>query len=106
MSPSQFTTFRASSYCAGVTSGQCMSMIVAIFFSPLQDVRWEGGERICHPGGPALGKNATMKTLIVTGGTGGLGTTVVERLSRDYHCVLLTRDPPAGDAIHADLGDE
>jgi 3-oxoacyl-[acyl-carrier protein] reductase len=30
-----------------------------------------------------------MKTLIVTGGTGGLGTAVVERLSRDYHCVLL-----------------
>ena len=30
-----------------------------------------------------------MKTLIVTGGTGGLGTTVVERLSRDYNCVLL-----------------
>src|SRR5262245_45746504 len=30
-----------------------------------------------------------MKTLIVTGGTGGLGTTVVERLSRDYQCVLL-----------------
>ena len=30
-----------------------------------------------------------MKTLIVTGGTGGLGTTVVQRLSRDYQCVLL-----------------
>jgi len=30
-----------------------------------------------------------MKTLIVTGGTGGLGTTVVERLSREYQCVLL-----------------
>jgi NAD(P)-dependent dehydrogenase (short-subunit alcohol dehydrogenase family) len=30
-----------------------------------------------------------MKTLIVTGGTGGLGTVVVERLSRDYRCVLL-----------------
>jgi nucleoside-diphosphate-sugar epimerase len=25
-----------------------------------------------------------MKTLIVTGGTGGLGSTVVARLSRDY----------------------
>jgi len=32
-----------------------------------------------------------MKTLIVTGGMGGLGTVVVERLSRDYHCVLLQR---------------
>lgn len=33
-----------------------------------------------------------MKTLLVTGGTGGLGTQVVERLSRDYRCVLLTRE--------------
>lgn len=32
-----------------------------------------------------------MKTLLVTGGTGGLGTVVVERLSRDYECVLLQR---------------
>lgn len=32
-----------------------------------------------------------MKTLIVTGGTGGLGTIVVERLSREYHLVLLSR---------------
>ncbi len=30
-----------------------------------------------------------MKTLIVTGGTGGLGTAVVARLSQDYDCVLL-----------------
>src|SRR6185369_8711334 len=30
-----------------------------------------------------------MKTLIVTGGSGGLGTTVVARLERDYRCVLL-----------------
>src|ERR1041385_5360611 len=30
-----------------------------------------------------------MKTLIVTGGTGGLGSAGVERLSRDYDCVLL-----------------
>src|SRR5205085_11365609 len=30
-----------------------------------------------------------MKTLIITGGTGGLGAAVVERLSRDYHCILL-----------------
>jgi NAD(P)-dependent dehydrogenase (short-subunit alcohol dehydrogenase family) len=33
-----------------------------------------------------------MKTLIVTGGTGGLGTVVVERLSHDYNCVLLGRE--------------
>lgn len=32
-----------------------------------------------------------MKTLIVTGGTGGLGTVVVERLARDYRCLLLER---------------
>ena len=30
-----------------------------------------------------------MKTLIITGGTGGLGTFVVERLARTYNCVLL-----------------
>jgi NAD(P)-dependent dehydrogenase (short-subunit alcohol dehydrogenase family) len=42
-----------------------------------------------------------MKTLIVTGGTGGLGTFVVERLSRDYRCVLLSREDlaDAGRAI-------
>ena len=34
---------------------------------------------------------ARMRTLIITGGTGGLGPTVVERLSRDYECVLLSR---------------
>src|SRR5881394_2426871 len=33
-----------------------------------------------------------MKTLIITGGTGGLGTFVVERLRRNYDCVLLRRD--------------
>src|ERR1051325_4058834 len=32
-----------------------------------------------------------MKTLIVTGGTGGLGTAVVQRLSGEYNCVLLRR---------------
>ena len=33
-----------------------------------------------------------MKTLIITGGTGGLGTFVVDRLRRNYDCVLLRRD--------------
>jgi NAD(P)-dependent dehydrogenase (short-subunit alcohol dehydrogenase family) len=47
-----------------------------------------------------------MKTLLVTGGTGGLGTTVVERLSRDYRCILLTREPGGESSIQADLGDE
>ncbi|HEY0140172.1 MAG TPA: SDR family NAD(P)-dependent oxidoreductase [Thermoanaerobaculia bacterium] len=32
-----------------------------------------------------------MKALIVTGGTGGLGSVVVERLAREYECVLLSR---------------
>jgi len=40
-----------------------------------------------------------MKILIITGGTGGLGTTVVEQLSRDYQCVLLSRP-------ETDLADE
>ena len=37
------------------------------------------------------------RSLIVTGGTGGLGTTVVAHLSRDYDCVLLGRDDFASD---------
>ncbi|MDP9190136.1 MAG: SDR family oxidoreductase [Acidobacteriota bacterium] len=32
-----------------------------------------------------------MRTLAITGGTGGLGTEVVRRLSRDYHCAVLGR---------------
>jgi NAD(P)-dependent dehydrogenase (short-subunit alcohol dehydrogenase family) len=40
-----------------------------------------------------------MKTLLVTGGTGGLGTVVVERLSHDYECVLLQR--PEADLTNA-----
>jgi NAD(P)-dependent dehydrogenase (short-subunit alcohol dehydrogenase family) len=43
---------------------------------------------------------------MVTGGTGGLGTTVVERLSRDYRCILLAREPGGESSIQADLGDE
>jgi NAD(P)-dependent dehydrogenase (short-subunit alcohol dehydrogenase family) len=30
-----------------------------------------------------------MLTVVITGGTGGLGTEVVRRLSRDYRCVVL-----------------
>ncbi len=30
-----------------------------------------------------------MKTVVITGGTGGLGSDVVRRLSRDYRCVVL-----------------
>lgn len=32
-----------------------------------------------------------MRTLVITGGTGGLGTEVVRRLSRDYRCVVPGR---------------
>ena len=32
-----------------------------------------------------------MRTLVITGGTGGLGAEVVRRLSRDYRCVVLGR---------------
>lgn len=39
-----------------------------------------------------------MKTLLITGGTGGLGTFVVDRLSRDYRCILLTREDVADPA--------
>jgi len=40
-----------------------------------------------------------MKTVVITGGTGGLGSIVTPRLSRDYRCVLLTH-------AMADLNDE
>src|SRR5258706_12842858 len=48
-----------------------------------------------------------MKTLIVTGGTGGLGSAVVSRLSRDYHCIVFHRGTaPIVDGFIADLTDE
>jgi NAD(P)-dependent dehydrogenase (short-subunit alcohol dehydrogenase family) len=30
-----------------------------------------------------------MKTILITGGTGGLGTAVTQRLAREYRCVVL-----------------
>lgn len=40
-----------------------------------------------------------MKKLIITGGTGGLGETVVARLQREYECILLRhRDVDLHDA--------
>lgn len=43
--------------------------------------------------------SVAMKTVILTGASGGLGTAVVERLSRSYHCVILGR-------ARADVTDE
>jgi NAD(P)-dependent dehydrogenase (short-subunit alcohol dehydrogenase family) len=40
-----------------------------------------------------------VKSVVITGGTGGLGSIVVPRLEREYRCVLLTR-------AMADLSDE
>jgi NAD(P)-dependent dehydrogenase (short-subunit alcohol dehydrogenase family) len=49
-----------------------------------------------------------MQTVVITGGTGGLGTTVVARLARDYHVVVLYRSTPPTDVagVRADLMDE
>ena len=60
-----------------------------------------------------------MKTVFITGGTGGLGTEVVRRLTREYRCVVffhdeesfqaLTEEVQAGErlvGVRADLADE
>lgn len=49
-----------------------------------------------------------MKTLLITGGTGGLGSVVVARLAREYRCVLLYHStvPDLVEGVRADLGDE
>src|SRR6185295_17666715 len=44
-----------------------------------------------------------MKTLIITGGTGGLGTAVVAHLQRDYECVLLRSRLDDEAAVRAEL---
>ena len=40
-----------------------------------------------------------MKTVLITGGTGGLGTAVVKRLAADYRCVVLYHGQPGFDAL-------
>jgi NAD(P)-dependent dehydrogenase (short-subunit alcohol dehydrogenase family) len=47
-----------------------------------------------------------MKTLIITGGTGGLGPDVVARLSRTYRCIVLARHAGGENVLQADLNDE
>lgn len=49
-----------------------------------------------------------MKTIVITGGTGGLGTTVTARLSRDYRCIVLYRGqaPDGVEGLQADLLEE
>jgi NAD(P)-dependent dehydrogenase (short-subunit alcohol dehydrogenase family) len=49
-----------------------------------------------------------MKTVVITGGTGGLGAAVVPRLAREYRCILLyrSRAPEKFEAVRADLADE
>jgi NAD(P)-dependent dehydrogenase (short-subunit alcohol dehydrogenase family) len=41
-----------------------------------------------------------MHTILITGGTGGLGHAVVARLSRDYRCVVLYRSAGAWHLLH------
>lgn len=40
-----------------------------------------------------------MKTILITGGTGGLGTAVVRRLAADYRCVVLYHGREGFDAL-------
>ena len=40
-----------------------------------------------------------MKTILITGGTGGLGTAVVQRLASEYRCVVLYHGQEAFDAL-------
>src|SRR5436190_1049885 len=52
-----------------------------------------GGDHPCFRGG------RQMKRLLVSGGTGNLGTFVVDRLKREYDCVLLNREDVANPSI-------
>ena len=40
-----------------------------------------------------------MKTILITGGTGGLGTAVVKRLAAEYRCVVLYHGQQGFDAL-------
>lgn len=44
------------------------------------------------------------KTLIITGGTGGLGTTVLKRLTREYRCVVLYHGQEGFDTLRENVG--
>ena len=52
-----------------------------------------------------------MRTIVITGGTGGLGTDVVRRLSNDYRCVVLSHsdvdltDEASARAAFANVGE-
>src|SRR5512141_405300 len=42
-----------------------------------------------------------MKTVLITGGTGGLGHVVVGRLARDYRCLVLYRSVDSWDRLRS-----
>ncbi len=41
-----------------------------------------------------------MHTILITGGTGGLGHSVVQRLSREYRCLVFFRSPESWQRLH------
>jgi NAD(P)-dependent dehydrogenase (short-subunit alcohol dehydrogenase family) len=43
---------------------------------------------------------ANMKTILITGGTGGLGTAVTTHLSNDYRCVVTYHDETEWQTLH------
>lgn len=45
------------------------------------------------------------KTILLTGGTGGLGSAVVKRLIGDYQCVVTYRAAAEWEALQAEIGD-
>jgi NAD(P)-dependent dehydrogenase (short-subunit alcohol dehydrogenase family) len=44
-----------------------------------------------------------MRSILITGGTGGLGTAVVTRLARDYRCVVLYHGEASWQALRRDV---